>query len=67
MKCSVDDWGSAELRANVSYGMFVAAGAVAVVDVVLWALDAKRARRAETATRLRLAPALGGVALTGRF
>lgn len=36
---------SLELRANFGYAFFALAGAVAVVDVALWAVAAKRARR----------------------
>jgi tetratricopeptide (TPR) repeat protein len=43
-KCGPADWHDLEMRANASYGMFAVAGALAVVDIALWIIDAKKKR-----------------------
>jgi tetratricopeptide (TPR) repeat protein len=42
--CMPSQWASLEARANAGYALFGVAGALAVTDIVLWAVTARRAR-----------------------
>jgi tetratricopeptide (TPR) repeat protein len=41
-RCRPADWHDLEVRADASYAMFAVAGALAVVDIALWIVDAKK-------------------------
>ncbi len=43
--CGPEDWSSAQAKANAGYALVGVAAAVAVVDVVLWAIRARRGAR----------------------
>jgi len=42
--CTHADWAPMAARADAGYALLAVAGAVAVVDIALWALDARRTR-----------------------
>jgi hypothetical protein len=48
--CGPADWSGLETRAHAGYALFGVAGAVAVADVVLWALDARAAKPTQSAS-----------------
>ncbi|MSP61520.1 MAG: hypothetical protein EXR72_14510 [Myxococcales bacterium] len=63
-RCVPSDWANLERRANAGYSLWVVAGVVAVVDVALWVIDARRRR---SRPRASIAPRFSGLTAEATF
>src|SRR5262249_19828612 len=52
-QCGPSDWSSLKARADAGYAMFALAGAAAIADVTLWALDHRQVQLMPAGLRVR--------------